>query len=89
MTALAFRARVALRSARTTIGRGAAEMVLSFAILIGWTLLTLGIATIAGARARVVYLISAGVFLLSLAGWKLLYRLAADGLYVLTRKSRG
>lgn len=65
---------------------GGAEALLSLAVLIGWTLLTLGIGALVGARARVVYLVSAGLFLLSLAGWKLLYRLAADGLYVLTRK---
>jgi len=77
---------IQLRDAASAIRRGGAELLLSLAVLIGWTLLTLGVGALAGDRARVVYLLSTGLFLLSLAGWKLLYRLAADGLYVLTRK---
>lgn len=83
---IAGRGRIRLWDMLAVIRGAAADMLLSLAILVGWTLLTLGIASVAGGRARTVYLISAGVFLLSLAGWKLLYRLAADGLYVLTRK---
>lgn len=63
-----------------------ADVLLSLAILFGWTSLTLGIAALAGAHARAVYFLSAGLFLLSLAGWRLLWTLAADGLYLLTRK---
>jgi len=77
---------IRLREAAAAIRRGGAELLLSLAILIGWTLLTLGIAALAGDRARVVYLLSAGLFLLSLAGWRLLGELAWKGLYVLTRK---
>lgn len=63
------------------------EFAVSVAGLVGWFLVTASIATLlphAGARAT--WLASTGLLLVSLSGWKLLRRIATDGLYILTRK---
>jgi hypothetical protein len=70
----AFRAVVAAR----------AELLTAIAILLGWAFLTSAIAVLA--RPDVVWRASAGLFLLSLCGWKFLYAILSNGLYKLTRK---
>lgn len=62
--------------------RSRAELALSAAILGGWTLITVGLAAL---TTRHVWPISAGFFLLSLAGWQFVGRLFWRGLYILTR----
>lgn len=66
------------------LARYHAELLLSFALLAGWMLVTFGIAELTTAR---VWPISTGLLLLSLCGWKMLIGLAVDGLYALTRKA--
>jgi len=53
------------------------------AIVLGWALLTAGVAALLVSE---VWLISGGLFLLSLAGWGHLRILAAAGLYTLSRR---
>lgn len=76
---------IRIRDVAELVRRGAREVLLSLTILIGWTLFTLGIGAFAGAHAHAVYFLSAGLFFLSLAGWKLLRQLASDGFYALTQ----
>lgn len=63
-----------------------AELLASFALVAGWILVTSAIARIA--RPDVVWLASAGLFLLSLFGWRFLFEIAGKGLYTLTRGGR-
>lgn len=58
------------------------EILTTAALLGGWLLLTLGVVALTSPLA---WLFSGGLLLISLAGWKLLWRLATDGLYTLTR----
>lgn len=61
------------------------ELLLVTAYTLGWALITWGVARLTVVE---VWLISGGLFLLSLGGVGLLKEIAADGLYVLSVKSR-
>lgn len=63
-----------------------AELLTSASFVAGWALLTWGIAEL---LVWQVWPLSAGLFFLSLGGWKLLWTLATEGLYALSRTSRG
>lgn len=64
----------------------AGEIAVTAAALVGWALVTAGIATIIPHYARAIWFASAGLLLLSLCGWKFLGTIITTGLYVLTRK---
>ena len=73
-------------AARKWIVKRRAELLSSMAGILGWSLVTAAIAEVL--PERVVYLASAGLFLLSLFGWGFLYEIARRGLYTLTRPKR-
>lgn len=60
-----------------------AEILLTIALLGGWALVTWGIALLTTWK---VWPISGGLLLLSCGGWRLLWTIVSDGLYMLTRK---
>jgi cytochrome b561 len=60
-----------------------AELLVAGALLLGWLLITQGIAQL---TAPVAWTFSIGLLLLLLCGWRLLWRLFSDGLYDLTRE---
>jgi hypothetical protein len=62
------------------------EVLASIAGVTGWALVTAAVAELL--PARVVYLTSAGLFCLSLFGFRMAYTIASDGLYKLTRAKR-
>lgn len=62
------------------------EFLALAALLAGWGLVTDAVARLA--PPAIVWRLSVGVFALSCFGWTLLYRLAADGLYVLHMTAR-
>jgi hypothetical protein len=68
------------------INRVRAEILTTFAMLGGWALVTLGVALLTTWK---VWPISGGLLLLSCGGWRLLWAIASDGLYTLTRTRRG
>jgi hypothetical protein len=77
-----------LAAGRRSIGvmwTARAELLVVLATIGGWASLTAGIAEFLPARARAIWFLSAGVFLLSLAGWQFLGVISARGLYSLTR----
>lgn len=59
-----------------------AEILTASAIFGGWALITYGIATL---TAPIAWAFSFGVLLLSLAGWRLLWRIVTRGLYLLSK----
>lgn len=59
-----------------------AELLTAGAFLAGWALLTWAIARLTAPEA---WLVSAGLLLLSLGGWKLLWTVITEGLYTLTK----
>jgi hypothetical protein len=61
------------------------EILTAMAFLGGWLLLTYGVARL---LSDIVWPLSGGLLLLSLGGWKLLWKLSTDGLYVLTRSAK-
>jgi len=63
-----------------------AQLATTIAIVVGWAFLTWSLAEIV--RPDVVWRASIGIFFLSLAGWKLLYVVAVNGLYKLTRPKK-
>lgn len=65
------------------IRRYLAELLLSLALLAGWTLITLAIARLW--RPDVVWPLSYGLLFLSVSGWRLAARIAGDGLYALAK----
>lgn len=77
-------ARVLSRT-RTAIGRLVAELLLGASLVLGWGCLTWGIAALTTPH---VWPISAGLFFLSLCGWRFLAELFGRGLYTLTRDKR-
>jgi hypothetical protein len=83
LSALRERFLVAQRKIRSVRG----EIFVSVAGTVGWVFITASIAQVV--RPDVVWRASAGIFLLSLCGWKLLYEIASSGLYILTRSRRG
>lgn len=60
-----------------------AEIATSVALVAGWACLTSAVSHYVS--AGVVWRVSAGLFLLSLCGWRLLGKIAGHGLYKLTR----
>lgn len=81
------RARLALTIDRVRAAR--AELVVIASLVVGWALLTHGIAAIIWRPLRAgVWPISAGLALLSLFGWKMLGGLAWGGLYPLIREDK-
>lgn len=66
----------------TSARRLRAELLLAAAIVAGWGLLTWAVASLIGWRA---WPVAGGLLLLSGAGWRLLFNIARDGLYALTR----
>lgn len=85
-----------MRGLRDALRRYQAEALVSLAVLFGWALFTAGLSGLLdGVTVRWVSLevgaadvwgISAGLFLLSLAGWRWLVRqLFTHGLYTLSR----
>lgn len=67
------------------ISRYRAEILVSLAVTAAWSFLTWGIASL---LVWEVWPLSAGLFLLSLAGWRFVWTIARDGLYALTREDR-
>ena len=63
-----------------------AEIAAALALLVGWSLITWAIASFS--RTWQVWPLSAGLFLLSLFGWKYFGVMARDGLYTLTREPK-
>lgn len=63
-----------------------AELLTVLAIVAGWASLTWGLARL---LTPTVWPLSAGLALLSIAGWRLLGELAWRGLYVLTKRGAG
>lgn len=68
----------------TVVASHVAAIATGFAMISGWLLITYAIAQLA--PARVVWPASIGVLLISAAGWRPLFTIAADGLYWLTRE---
>lgn len=60
-----------------------AQLATAAALVLGWLLVTLGVAAVAA--PRVVWPISLGLLCISLGGWKLIVAIAVDGLYALTK----
>lgn len=63
-----------------------AELFASLAGVLGWVFLTAAVAELL--PARVVWLASAGLFLLTMFGWSFLLEIGRKGLYALTRAKR-
>lgn len=61
------------------------ELLTSLALVGGWALLTWGVARL---TAPVAWVFSAGLLLVSLGGWRLLWEVATRGLYALTRPTK-
>lgn len=59
-----------------------AELLTALTFVAGWLLITAGVAALTSAVA---WYFSLGLLAISLGGWKVLWRLALDGLYALTR----
>lgn len=75
---------ITISRVRTIVARWPwAEVGAAAALLAGWALITWAIAELA--PARIVWRVSAGLFLLSLFGFRLFLIIARDGLYALTR----
>jgi hypothetical protein len=66
----------------------AGEIAVATAALTGWLLTTAGAAALLSSRgARALWLVSGGLLLISLCGWKFLRAIVVNGLYALTRNS--
>ncbi len=63
-----------------------AELLTAAALLAGWLLITWWVAMLTSWR---VWPFSLGLLLVSCGGWRLLYAVARDGLYALTRGPNG
>lgn len=70
-----------MRRLRDALRTLVAEIAVSAAVIVGWTLLTWGVARLTGPNA---WIVSGGLFLLSLAGWRWLFELFWKGLYVMS-----
>lgn len=63
-----------------------AELLVTFAILAAWILLTLAALSVVPAKFLVVvWYLSIALLLLSLVGWRLLWTIGTHGVYALTR----
>jgi protein-S-isoprenylcysteine O-methyltransferase Ste14 len=65
------------------VAKARAEILTVASFLIGWALLTKGVAAL---TAPVAWTFSTGLLLLSLCGWKFLWAVMSAGLYTLTRE---
>lgn len=74
-----------IRSTWAKIVAARAELLTAGAMVSGWMLVTYGVVVL---TAPIAWAFSLGVLLLSLAGWRLLWRIVSDGLYDLTRGAR-
>lgn len=63
-----------------------AEVCVAASLVAGWMLVTWAIASFS--RTWQVWPLSAGLFLLSLFGWRYLWVMSRDGLYTLTREPK-
>lgn len=63
------------------------ELAVTVGAILGWALLTGGLAAVLPTHAKALWLASAGMLLLSLCGWKFLWTIVTTGLYTLTRNS--
>lgn len=72
---------------RDFLVKSRAEILTSSATVVGWVAITSAVAELV--PPAIVWRVSAGIFLLSLVGWKLLFTIATRGLYNLTRSKRG
>lgn len=71
-------------SGSNAVARSAAgQLATAGAILGGWLFMTLGVALLTTPK---VWALSFGLLLLSLAGWRLCWTIAREGLYRLTRE---
>lgn len=70
----------------TWASKARAELLTTAAIVGGWACLTWGIASLLVPQ---VWLISAGLALLSAAGWRFLAEIVWAGIYVLMRREAG
>jgi hypothetical protein len=59
-----------------------AEIGAALLLVAGWSLLTLGVAQLVH---RSPWCLSAGLFAMTMFGWRFLYTIGRDGLYALTR----
>jgi len=71
-----------MRRTFAPVWRARAELGATALLLAGWALLTLGIAQLVH---RSPWALSGGLFAMTLFGWKYLYTIGRDGLYLLTR----
>jgi hypothetical protein len=62
-----------------------AEILLTLAMLSGWSLLTYGIVQLTTPK---VWPLSGGLLLLACCGWRMLWTIASYGLYGLTREQK-
>jgi hypothetical protein len=74
---------LSVRTKLSAAARYRAEIATSAALVSGWAFLTSAVSHYVS--AGVVWRVSAGLFLLSLCGWRLLAKIAGHGLYKLTR----
>ena len=66
----------------TAVSRARDELGTAIAFVAGWILITWAVALFTSPRA---WLVSAGLLLISLGGWELLFLVMRKGLYTLTR----
>jgi hypothetical protein len=66
-----------------SLRRGFPEFLFVLGLLLGWGWISLGFAMLWG---RVVWPFSLGLLLLSACGWKMLFTMARDGLYALSKE---
>lgn len=76
----------AIDRAGRAVWRAVPEILTAGAFLGGWLLVTAGVVRL---TSPVAWVFSGGLLLLSLGGWKLLWVLVRDGLYVLTQTTKG
>ncbi len=67
------------------IKRARAELLTGATLVVGWLLVTAGVAALTSPRA---WLFSLGLLCISLGGWRMLWQIASAGLYTLTRPRR-
>jgi len=67
------------------VWRVRAELGAAFLLITGWALLTAGIAQL---LHRSLWMLSGGLFALTLFGWRYLYTIGRMGLYTLTRPDK-
>lgn len=71
-----------IRDAGVAARKFRAELLVAIALFAGWSLITFGIARL---TRPIAWSFSAGLLLVLLCGWRFVWKLFSDGLYVLTR----